>query len=412
MVPPLSGVGAPTATARGPLLLVGGVVFAVAVASFTRVPLLPDIARELQLSVGDIGLMTTAFAVGRLAMDLPAGRVAGRLAPGRALAGSGIGVVLAGGVMGSAHSLAQTLAGMTLLGAASALTNTTGMTVFATWAPAARRGTAMAGYSTALMIGQSLGPAFGGAVGGLAGWRAAQGFTAALGMAVVVVCLAARSGRRGRPGAPLGDADDDDPAGELSRREALVLATVPFGVFFAIGALPQTLLPLIGSDDLGLSTATIGLALGLGGLSRFAGSLITGVLSDRVSRKAALVPNLLLMSASVALLALPPSRAGWLAAILLLSFASSGIAVAATIIADRVPLATVGRRLGSFRFTGDFGLLAGPALAAALYEHVSREAAMFATAGLLLACALAAAKLVAEPARPHRTGGWQPPPGA
>jgi MFS family permease len=232
-------------------------------------------------------------------------------------------------------------------------------------------------------------------------------------MAVVFVCLAARSERRGGPGAALGDTgDDDDPAGELSRSEALVLASVPFGVFFAIGALPQTLLPLIGSDDLGLSTSTIGLALGLGGLSRFAGSLITGVLSDRVSRKAALVPNLLLMAASVSLLALPPSRAGWLAAILLLAFASSGIAVAATIIADRVPLATVGRRLGTFRFTGDFGLLAGPALAAALYEHVSREAAMFATAGLLLACALAAAKLVAEPAGRLGRGGWQQPPGA
>ena len=405
-------MGAPKATARGPLLLVGGVVFAVAVASFTRVPLLPDIGRELRLSVADVGLMTAAFAVGRLAMDLPAGRIADRLAPGRALAGSGIGIVLAGGVLGSAHSLAQALAGMALLGAASALTNTMGMTVFATWAPAARRGTAMAGFTTALMMGQSLGPALGGAVGGLAGWRAAQGFTAGLGVAVVLACLAVRSARSGGPGAALGDTDDDDPLGELSPSEALVLASVPFGVFFAIGALPQTLLPLIGSDDLGLSTSTIGLALGLGGIARFAGSLITGVLSDRISRKAALVPNLLLMAASVSVLALPPSRASWLAAIVLLSFASSGIAVAATIIADRVPLATVGRRLGTFRFTGDFGLLVGPALAAALYEHVSREAAMFATAGLLLACALAAAKLVAEPAGPHRTGGWQPPPGA
>jgi predicted MFS family arabinose efflux permease len=408
-------LGAPTATARGPLLFVGGVVFAVAVASFTRVPLLPDIGRELSFSVGELGLMTTVFAVGRIAMDLPAGRVADRLAPGRTLMFSGIGIVLAGGVLGAAQSLAQALAGMTLLGAASALTNTMGMTVFATWAPAARRGTVMAGFTTALMMGQSLGPALGGAVGGLAGWRAAQGFTAGLGLAVVCACLATRSGREGGPAAAArADADEngEGPAGELSRSEALVLASVPFGVFFAIGALPQTLIPLIGSADLRLSTSTIGLALGLGGLARFAGSLMSGVLSDRVSRKMALVPNLLLMAASVSLLALPPSRAGWLAAILLLSFASSGIAVAATIVADRVPLATVGRRLGTFRFTGDFGLLAGPAIAAALYEHAGREAAMFATAGLLLACALAAAKLVVEPAGPHRTAGWQPPPGA
>ena len=82
---------------------------------------------------------------------------------------------------------------------------------------------------------------------------------------------------------------------------------------------------------------------------------------------------------------------------MLLSVASSGIAVAATIIADQVPADTVGRRLGTFRFTGDFGLLAGPAVTGLLYQHSGREAAMFVTAGVLGGCALAAAVLIAEP---------------
>jgi MFS family permease len=172
-------------------------------------------------------------------------------------------------------------------------------------------------------------------------------------------------------------------------------------VFFTLGALPQTLLPVIGSSDLHLSASAIGLALGAGGIVRFGGSALTGVISDRVSRKAALVPSLAVMAGAVAILAATPTTATWLLAILLLSAASSGIAVAATIIADNVPAGTVGRRLGTFRFTGDFGLLAGPALTGVLYQHAGRATAMLVTTGVLAACAVATALLV--PGRPPQS---------
>ena len=399
------------ARVRGPTLLAGGVVFAVAIASFMRAPLLPAIGRDLGITAAAVAIITTAFALGRLMMDLPAGRLADRLPPGRALAGSGVGVAVAAALLGTAHSLAQALAGVFFLGVASALTNTTGMTVFATSAPSERRGTAMAGFSMALMTGQMLGPAIGGAVAELAGWRAAQGVAVVIGVGVLAACLLVPAGRVARPArarAPVGPDEAvasrgpdaatprTSPRG-LSRSQAAVLAAVPFAVFFAFSALPQTLLPVIGSSELALSTAAIGLALGAGGVARIGGSAVTGVISDRVSRKAALVPSLLLMAVAVLLLVPPPAVATWLLAILLLSIASSGIAVAATIIADLVPAETVGRRLGTFRFTGDFGLLAGPAVTGVLYQHSGRAAAMLATAAVLGASALAAGLLIAEP---------------
>ena len=141
----------------------------------------------------------------------------------------------------------------------------------------------------------------------------------------------------------------------------------------------------------------IGISLAVGGAARFAGGVITGPISDRVSRKAALVPSMLLMALAVLLLVPPPSFAIWLLAIALLSLASSGIAIAATIIADRVPAETVGRRLGAFRFTGDFGMLAGPAVAGLLYQHSGRAPAMLATAAVLAAVGLATALLIPEP---------------
>jgi MFS family permease len=388
----------------GPTLLAGGVVFGVAIASFMRAPLLPDIGRDLDITAAGLAMLTTAFALGRLVMDLPAGRLADRLPPGRALAGTGVGVAISAILLATAESFGQALAGVFFLGAASSLTNTTGMTLFATSAPAERRGTAMAGFSMSLMSGQTLGPAVGGVLAGLIGWRAAQGGAALIGVGVLAACLLAPAGRgsreavagsdealvRGRVAAAAGGPG-------LSRSQAAVLAAVPFAVFFALSALPQTLLPVIGSSELDLTTATIGLALGAGGIARIAGSAATGVLSDRVSRKAALVPSLVGMAIGVLLLAPSPTLVTWLLAIGLLSVASSGIAVAATIIADRVPADTVGRRLGTFRFTGDFGLLAGPAVAGLLYQHSGRASAMLVTAGVLCACALATGLLIAEP---------------
>ena len=388
-------------TVRGPMALAGGVVLAVGIASFMRAPLLPEIGRDLELTAASLAMITTAFALGRLVMDLPAGRLADRLPPGRALAGTGVGVAISALLLATAQSLAQALVGVFFLGAASALTNTTGMTLFATSAPAERRGTAMAGFSTALMTGQTLGPAVGGLVAGLLGWRIAQGGAALIGVGVVVACLLAapRRAYAPEPRAAAGGSSG------LTRAQAAVLAAVPFAVFFALSALPQTLLPVIGSSELALSTAAIGLALAAGGVARIAGTAVTGVVSDRVSRKAALIPSLLGMALAVVVLVPEPSVATWLLAIVVLSVASSGIAIAATIIADRVPRGEVGRRLGTFRFAGDFGLLVGPAVAGLLYQHSGRPAAMLVTAGVLAACALAAALLIAEPTGPTPSGG-------
>jgi MFS family permease len=378
------------------MLLPGGVVLAVGIASFMRAPLLPEIGRDLHVGAADLAFLTTAFAIGRLAMDLPAGRLADGRPPALVLAATGLGVAISAALLGTADAFAVALAGMFFLGVASSLTNTTGMTLFATSAPAERRGAAMAAFSMALMTGQTLGPAVGGIVAGIAGWRAAQGVAAAIGIGVLVTCLLVATDS---PPRVVARPEASDGGDGLSQLQAAILASVPFAVFFTLGALPQTLLPIIGSGDLDLSATAIGVALGAGGIVRFAGSAATGRLSDRVSRKAALVPSLVVMAASVAILAPPPTVATWLLTILLLSIASSGIAVAATIIADQVPAGTVGRRLGTFRFTGDLGLLAGPAVTGLLYQHVGRASAMLVAAAVLAACALATGFLIEEPRR-------------
>jgi MFS family permease len=384
------------------------VVAAVALVSFMRVPLLPEIAGDLELSTGAVALITAGFAVGRLIMDLPAGRLADRLPPLLALAATGVGITLGALVLATAGSLGQAVAGAGLLGLISAQTNTTAMKAFATRASAGSRARSMAGFSTSLMTGQTLGPAVGGALGGLLGWRASQASGAAVGVSVALVCWAAArraAVARAKPpddvdvparaDAARAAAERDRLAHGLSRRDIVVLAGVPFAVFFTLAGVLQTLAPLIAGDELGLGPSVIGVAIGLGGLTRAVGAFAAGRLADGVSRKAALVPAQLLMAGGAALLIPDPTLGTWIGAVVVLSFASSGIPLAATMIADRVPAVTLGRRLGSYRFMGDAGLLAGPAVGGLVAQQAGRGAAMALTATLLVASA-ASLRLVAE----------------
>ena len=387
--------------------LVGAVVFAVSVAAFARVPVLPEIGRDLSLTAGEVGALTAAFGLGRLLMDLPAGRLAGSLVPSVALTGSALTLAVACALLAASSSVAQALLASALIGVASALTNTTGMYVFATQTTAARRGASMAIYTTALMSGQILGPVMGGTIGSLSGWREALAASAAIGLAVALACgIWSRSGADRRPPpADRSDAGEGSFAGvgrPPSRLELVALAATPFATFFGMAGLIQTVIPLIGDADLGFTASTIGLAIGFGAAIRFVGAWIAGVASDRGSREVVLVPSLALMATGAAILALPVTVPTWVASISLVALGSTGVSVAAAAIGDRVRRERLGRELGLFRLIGDLGLLVGPIVAALLYQASGPALAGIVSAAVFAAAALAVWLWVSEPA----TGSW------
>jgi MFS family permease len=388
-------------------------VFAISAAAFSRIPLLPEIGADLSLTVGEIGLLTTAFGVGRLVMDLPAGRMAAAVPPAFAFVAAGAGLVAASALLAASVSFAQALVASTLIGSVSALTNTTGMYAFATASGSERRGAAMAMFTTALMLGQMVGPALGGALGSLMDWRAAIAASGGIG-AVVVAAGVARLGAPGRHGGTAGGSQarpraaarhDPAPPAEpppvpASRLELFAIAVAPFATFFGLAGLTQTLIPVIGAAELSLSPAAIGIAIGIGAAARFLGTWVAGVASDRRSRKGALVPSLLLMSLGASVLALPLTAAVWATAILLLALGYSGITVAAATLVDRVPEHELARELGLFRLVGDLGLLMGPIVAGFLYQESGPGLASGVSAAVFAAAALIAAAWVREPPRP------------
>jgi MFS family permease len=370
------------------------VVLALGTVAFFRVALLPAIGDSLMLRPGVLSLLTVVFGIGRLLADLPAGDVADRMPPLRAFAAAGLALGVGSLLLAGAHSLALLLVGAAVLGVASSVVNTTGMTYFS-HAPVERRGKSLAIFSAALLGGQSLGPAVAGIASGSTGWRATEAAAGVAAGLVALACFVYRSALA--PGtSPVRPARVGSAAAVAADGQRRLLYFVSFAVFFGLGAMPQTLLPLIGANDYRLSAGIVGLLLGVGGLCRFAGAAVGGVVADRFSRKAALVPALLTMGGGAMLLDLPGGPVVWIASVVLFSLGSFGVTVAATVLADLGGGVRVGRRLGMFRFAGDAGLVAGPLVAGWLYDTLGIGAASAGVGGLLAVCAVVSALVLVE----------------
>jgi predicted MFS family arabinose efflux permease len=402
------------------LVPVGAAVLVLSTTAFFRVPLLPDIGRDLAMTTAQLGVITSMFAAGRLLTDLPAGRLLERVEPTALLSGAAAAMVAGSLILAAAGQPTVAYLAAFLLGIASAVANATGMHAFSIAVPTRRRGTSLAVFSTALLGGQSFGPLVGGGIASASSWRVAEAVAGATCVALVAAMLWAWWRRRAAladittaditTAADVGAADvgtvdahrhaaaadreDDRPAiGGASARGALLC--ISFAMFFTLGAVPQTLISVIGAEELGLGVATIGLALGLGGVCRLVGGFIGGVLADRVARRASLLPGLVLQALGVALV-IGTGTPWWVAGIVLMSLASWSISVSATVLADLSPAGSLGPRLGSFRFVGDLGLIAGPLVAGHLYDHGGRLPAMLSAVVLLLLAAVWCAISVPE----------------
>lgn len=351
---------------------VGAGLFLLTVSAFVRPPLLPAIGRDLTITAVGLGLLGSIFAIGRLAADFPAGLLSDRIRPGPMMSISGW-IVAAGSVLLAIAPTALVAYGaMFLLGIGSTFVLTTAMAHFAR-APRLRRGVAMSAFAAWLLAGQSFGPTAGGTIGSAFGWRWAVGVAAILAVLVAVAFLFLR--------APLPETErpktiGGTQAGRLVPGHILAFIYLLPAVQFALGgALLQTLIPIVADAELGIGPAVVGLALGLGGVSRFVAAMVAGQVTDRISRKWALVPGQVLQTLGVAAFLLWATPAAWFGSILLVTLGSVGVNVGATVLADLSEGSALGRRLGAFRFTGDAAFVVAPILSGWLYELAGRAVA-------------------------------------
>ena len=151
-----------------------------------------------------------------------------------------------------------------------------------------------------------------------------------------------------------------------------VLKTPGFGTVLAVNfaymwfviSIFDTLIPLFGHDELGMSEAQIGIAFAIAIAAEFAILYPAGSLSDKHGRKPVMVPALAALTLSCAAVGWATSTAtlGVLMLVLGLTSGFAGVPPAA-MLSDVIPEKNSGTGVGMFRFAGDLSFVFGPLVA-------------------------------------------------
>jgi MFS family permease len=350
------------------LLTLGLVALVFNLGSGVIAPALPLHARSLGADYGDLGLIGAAHGLAYTLLTVPLGLAADRFGQRALLLLAVVGVALG--------AVTYLLAGGVPALVAGKFVEASGWAAF--W-PALQ---AWVAHEFGRGAGGAMGVAYGAYAGAFVVGTAAAGFLIGAGgpPAAFAVALAAASltgilialAIRPRPasttaavGGPA--AAPPDTSGE-TRNLRLACAT-GFVYVFGLGTV-LAFLPVYAADR-GLAPRAVGLLVASYWLARLLGSVATGHLSDRLGRRAVLVPGLLVGAVGGVLLALPAGAPSLVAGTVALGL-TAGACGPATIglIADHAAAARRGRAMGLFE--GSCGLafivsgLAGGRLADAL----------------------------------------------
>ncbi|MEV6175969.1 Cmx/CmrA family chloramphenicol efflux MFS transporter [Streptomyces sp. NPDC052015] len=273
-----------------PLYLLALAVFAMGTSEFMLAGLLPDIASDLDVTVGTAGLLTSAFAIGMIAgAPLMAGLA--RHWPGRS---SLLGFVL---VFSAAHAAGATTSSFPVLFATrvvAALANAgflaVALTTAASLVSADRKGRALAVLLSGTTVATIAGVPGGAALGALLGWRATFWAVAALSLPAAVGILKgipARPGQEDPAAGPALPAVRTEPAGPALRAELAQLTRPRLLLVMLLGALVNaatfagfTFLAPIVTGAAGLGELWIPVVLVLFGAGSLVGVTVAGRLSD------------------------------------------------------------------------------------------------------------------------------------
>ncbi|WP_432102266.1 Cmx/CmrA family chloramphenicol efflux MFS transporter [Streptomyces sp. bgisy091] len=369
-----------------PLYLLALAVFAMGTSEFMLAGLLPDIASDLDVTVGTAGSLTSAFAIG---MVVGAPLVAA-LARSRSRRPALLGFVL---VFAVAHAVGAVTTSFPVLFATrvvAALANAgflaVALTAAAGLVPPDRKGRALAVLLSGTTVATIAGVPGGAVLGTTLGWRATF-------WAVAVFCLPAALGIL--KGIPAGRAESEAAGRPALRAEVAQLARPRLVLVMLLGALVNaatfgslTFLALVVTDGAGLDELWISVALVLFGAGSFVGVTVAGRLSDRSPGPVIAVvgPSLLIGWAALAM------SAGEPVILLTLVFVQGALsfALGSTLI-TRVLYEAAGAptMAGSYATAAlNVGAVAGPVVAAATLGTEAGVLGPLWASGLLVAVAL------------------------
>ncbi len=342
-------------------------------------PVLPLYAKDFGVSTTMIGASISVFGLARILFNLPAGLLSDRL--GRRLLLVGGPIITAAGSFLSAFAgdIWSLLVFRFIAGIGSAVFMTAGITLVADISTPENRGRMLSLHLGSLLIGVSIGPAVGGLTAELINLRAPFILVGVLSAACAVWALRVmpethrRAVTAGAGEQVAGETEVEvtaaPPSAPVSIRSLagnmglLLVSLVTFSIFFTRTGARQTVLPLSGNEEFGLSAGLLGLIFAMMALINLATIIPSGAWADRFGRKRVIVPSALLAAGALGLFAVTDSLPVFLIAAVLLALGTgiSGPAPAAYA-ADVIPAQARGMGMGLFRTYSDIGFVVGPLL--------------------------------------------------
>ncbi|HET7235728.1 MAG TPA: MFS transporter [Actinomycetota bacterium] len=330
-------------------------------------PVLPNYARSFGVGYDSIGLLISAFSFARLLADPFVGRYIDRYGERRMVV---LGAVVVG-VSSVASALAPTFTLLVIYrgvgGVGSALFFAALLSFLLRTIPSERTGRVMSVFYASFNIGFIMG----GPLGGLIANR--FGLASPLYIYGVACFLSAIVFWRA-----IYDPDRHESEvrrGGLRRlpwgRPFVTVLVVNLVYLWVIGAVFQTLIPLFGTDEVGLTLGGVGLALAVATATELVSLYPAGSATDRRGRRAVLIPALAGLAVVVGTLGLATTPVVFMVAMAGLGVASgySGVPPA-PMLSDVTPEELKGSAVAVFRFAGDLGFVVGPLVAGAAANTV------------------------------------------
>lgn len=335
-------------------------------------PIMPLYAATFGVSYSVIGIVVASFALARLFMDIPGGLLADRWGR-KPLIVIGMAVFGFGGLIAVfATNIYYLVISRLVQGMGAAVYTTTAMVLVSDIAPHSQRGRYMSYYQGSFFLGTAAGPAIGGFLTELGGFRAP--FLALTAISVVGTIFAAARLRESLPVSGQTKISTSEVGyilkGLLANRNMLILGYTAIALFALVSGVRLTALPLYSARIAGFSAGQIGIVLGISALCGFVALRGTGPMIDRRGPKLMLISGFLLAAASSYAFTLTQNLYAMCAIAGFLGVAEAMASPAqATAVLGEADERHRGLALGSNRIFVDIGILVGPLVVGVLSDN-------------------------------------------
>ena len=347
------------------------------------VPILPLYAADFEISYVLIGLVLAGEGIGTLIADVPTGMIQRRFGNKQVMMMGVLVKALSLGLLFFASSVWIVFLLRLIAGFGRSMYTVSAHVYVTNQVELGKRGKAISMFGGTYRLGGFIGPAIGGVLAGMVGFRATFLFVAAVtGAGFVLVAIFTRGRKRG---AKSSSSDGHGMHFVTALREnARVLASAGAAQLFGqmVRAGRMVVIPLFAADVLGLGVDQIGFIVSISVAVDFSLFLVAGWLMDRYGRKFAIVPCFGIQALGMILVPFAVNFAGLLFAATLIGFGNGlGAGSMMTLGSDLSPDGSRGEFLGLWRLIGDVGHTGAPLVVGVVADALLLSSAIWVIAG-------------------------------